>query len=65
VSPAPGTRTDLLSALRGEYTPTTLPLRLARRLAIDVGADWQEGLTDDGKYRTAVFFEATECPNSG
>jgi C4-dicarboxylate-specific signal transduction histidine kinase len=56
--PSPGTRTDLLSALRGEYTPTTLPLRLARRLAIAVGAEWQEGPVDGSKYRSAVLFDA-------
>jgi C4-dicarboxylate-specific signal transduction histidine kinase len=57
-APSPGTRIDLLSALRGEYTPTTLPLRLARRLAIEVGGRWYEGPIDDGHYRTAILLDA-------
>ncbi len=54
VLPHPGTRTDLLAAIRGEYPGSTLPLRLARSLALEVGGQWQEGPTDAGHYRTAV-----------
>lgn len=52
--PFSGTRTDLLAAIRGEYPSSTLPLRLARSLALQVGGQWNEGSTENGRYRSAV-----------
>lgn len=54
--PRMGTRTDLLAALRGKHSPSTLPLRLAQRLAEEVGAEWDERPVGD-RYSTRVIFD--------
>ncbi len=54
--PRMGTRTDLLAALRGEQSPSTLPLRLAQRLAEEAGGEWHERPLGD-RYCTRVIFD--------
>ncbi|MFW5967812.1 MAG: histidine kinase dimerization/phospho-acceptor domain-containing protein [Persicimonas sp.] len=55
--PRMGMRVDLLAALRGEEPTSTIPLRLAHRLAIEMGARWHEEAIDGERYRTGVVFE--------
>lgn len=55
--PRMGMRVDLLAALRGEEPTSTIPLRLAHRLALEMGTRWHEEAIDGDRYRTGVYFE--------